>query len=1366
MPTYSSSTLNASAASKNSSDFDCDFRERAKVLLDHSDSADPSLRPSSKARLGEPSSHGITIRPIASTQESYNTSHRSEMSIELSSLSPSKNLKTPARPGTPLESAVSSCKTSSAVGHSTPGSSPPVVGGVKISVTRKSRLPWLDGTRQSVPRATTMPMPGAFVDATAAAANDRSRSSISSSLRHSPVLPQERPLPLLPLDIPTLQSRAASGIEPPEQPILKGIPIRTTPVTVPPLRIPTRSFTAQLEYAASPASSFSEPMHDGMPISRKVLEQDDGHVQLNGSTKARVKGILKQPTRSFGRHPSLPRDPFDVSIQRLDHLMGEASHLAQDAAERGNADDLYGILESANAAANNASALKDTHTDVLNNRLSDSDHTSTYSSISSSSDSGNSKFTAPQLFFRQLSPQRRASTPMFRLPGETITRDWAYASGTLACDANEIRRRRKSLPDEAMLTPSPMDTADTESRRSLLSHASSMGQSMLKRGSRQPMGFEGPDSPFDNSPRTDVHGPRYTEQDPKPLPSWGADKFNEKDYVNTDALKSQRHVTLKEGQRWSIHHHRRQPIARNWSTQRKRLTAVVTCLNTALIGMIIGIYAGEVPAIQFKLTDQHHYVNVGNVLLYLGMMLSTFFFWPLPLLHGRKPYTVTALAVVLPLHFPQALMVMETRDPNLVRYRVGLLVPRALIGFALGFVHINLFSTLLDLFGASLQSENPHGEVVIVEDVRRHGGGMGLWLGGWSFCFIGSLAVGFFVGAEIISGLDVSWGFYISVILVAVMLLLNVMTPETRRSPHRRTMREVQMTNMNVERRVGRGEVKIHISGEGPMNWREEVLAGIQLSLKMFDQVGFFLMSSYLGWVYAQVWLIIVLLGNLLSTEYRWRPEYIGLGSTAMAVGAALAIPLSRANLFSRSRDHGPRTDSMTFQPRLTWTSHLVRRTAFMTILPLAGLAYTLGSAGRNVNYMVPIAFSGLVGFVSNLAVAECHGIIMETFDTSDLQPGVNSRHRLQSLAVSDQRRRTSYSSYPRVSAGLAVTHSLGFGLAAAATGVSGALTRAVGAQKATGIVASILAVFTVLLTLALLRYKSVQVIPNELFGSGFGSGDNERRGSAASTKSWRAVIIGNPSGAAARVEVMMSWRKTRIMNVTTGLNATHVDGVPAPGSIGGCPFAGCRSPRGRGEGGVVAAVWRPGPPKWTLRVPPTPPPGGPFVTDHPVPRVSYLTARCCALAASVGRFRPYAFHTLGSNRVHCCFKSNTHLLLLSLDLRCKAATRHSRLLRRAFTYPCPLAQPCALPEHPWPPLAPLPDRLARRFASIATLPRLASLHLFPHRRRHRQTLVNRWILPLPRSLLTVSAVLSVLEHPPTLLHSHHRHRRSVRSGV
>ncbi len=68
------------------------------------------------------------------------------------------------------------------------------------------------------------------------------------------------------------------------------------------------------------------------------------------------------------------------------------------------------------------------------------------------------------------------------------------------------------------------------------------------------------------------------------------------------------------------------------------------------------------------------------------------------------------------------------------------------------------------------------------------------------------------------------------------------------------------------------------------------------------------------------------------------------LGVFPIAVGAMLAIPLSKANIFSRARTHRPRTDSMTVMAEMTWTSHMARRLSFTVVLPFAGLVYTLVS--------------------------------------------------------------------------------------------------------------------------------------------------------------------------------------------------------------------------------------------------------------------------------------------------------------------------------------------------------------------------------------------------------------------------------------
>ena len=193
------------------------------------------------------------------------------------------------------------------------------------------------------------------------------------------------------------------------------------------------------------------------------------------------------------------------------------------------------------------------------------------------------------------------------------------------------------------------------------------------------------------------------------------------------------------------------PVARNWSNSRKQIAALVACINTACIGFVLGIYAGEVPAIQYVVVDFHRVMILGNVGLYCGLAISTLIFWPLPLLHGRKPYTIAGLTLSLCLQIPQGLAVMEFHDPSDRRYRIILLLSRAISGFVFGFVNINVFATLLDVFGASLKSSRSNNDLDDPNDVRRHGGGMGVWLAVVSWCSIGSIALGFMIGAFIIS---------------------------------------------------------------------------------------------------------------------------------------------------------------------------------------------------------------------------------------------------------------------------------------------------------------------------------------------------------------------------------------------------------------------------------------------------------------------------------------------------------------------------------------------------------------------------------------------------------------------------------------
>jgi MFS family permease len=326
------------------------------------------------------------------------------------------------------------------------------------------------------------------------------------------------------------------------------------------------------------------------------------------------------------------------------------------------------------------------------------------------------------------------------------------------------------------------------------------------------------------------------------------------------SLRGKNHVSLNE------HHHKgfslaqshkRQSIARDWSPGRKRFVASVACFSTALIGILVGIYAGETPAIQYYIVDFHHYTVLGNVFFFIGLAVPTLFFWPLPLLHGRKPYILGSMSLAMPLLFPQALAVGSFRSPYVSIYRVGLLLSRATMGFCLGFANMNFKSMLTDLFGASLQSTNPHQEHVDEFDVRRHGGGMGVWLGLWTWSALGSIGLGFLIGAVIVNHLPPAYGFYVSIVIIAFVMLLNVLCPEVRRSAFRRSVAEV-VNGPEVSRRLARGEVKMHLVQSGPKWWGEEFHYGVMLSLKMLRQPGFMVMAAYVAWIYGQMVLNIL----------------------------------------------------------------------------------------------------------------------------------------------------------------------------------------------------------------------------------------------------------------------------------------------------------------------------------------------------------------------------------------------------------------------------------------------------------------------------------------------------------------------------
>lgn len=205
-----------------------------------------------------------------------------------------------------------------------------------------------------------------------------------------------------------------------------------------------------------------------------------------------------------------------------------------------------------------------------------------------------------------------------------------------------------------------------------------------------------------------------------------------------------------------------------------------------------------------------------------------------------------------------------------------------------------------------------------------------------------------------------------------------------------------------------------------------------------------------------------------------------------------------------------------------------------MLVLPFAGMAYTVSSSGPPTPFILPILFAALIGFLSGLAIAECHGLIMENFDTSDLQPGMTGRPRGKSGDKSALKR-TNYSSFPRVSSGIGITQGIGYLLAAVATGIGGVAQRHIGQQAATGVMAGILLLLTFLLLGVLVRFKEVQIIPDSK-KEAMERWKDARRASMIQKENtgtemeepWRPTIIGNPTGINRRMSILESGSLSR----------------------------------------------------------------------------------------------------------------------------------------------------------------------------------------------------------------------------------------------
>lgn len=305
----------------------------------------------------------------------------------------------------------------------------------------------------------------------------------------------------------------------------------------------------------------------------------------------------------------------------------------------------------------------------------------------------------------------------------------------------------------------------------------------------------------------------------------------------------------------------------DWSLPKKRYAAGVHCGVIILLGFIVGCYGGESAAIKASLGISTSLTSMGNVLFILGVAIPSLIFWPLSLLHGRKPYVLLSIALTIPLQLPQALSLPPHTIPNQERsmapFIVCILFFRAVSGFIFGFASMNVLATLIDLFGPDTGA-CCRGGVVFNSSTPVEGqdkfhlvpGGeagarIGIWLGIWAWMFFAFGGVGYLVGQLIISQSSPAWGFWIVAIVATVLLFLVWLVPEVR-PPWRKqrpiNRRRAGWKGEEENQHEDRGEITMVVSGTSPKWWWEEIQAGVVLSWRMCNQLGFLVMATYVGW--------------------------------------------------------------------------------------------------------------------------------------------------------------------------------------------------------------------------------------------------------------------------------------------------------------------------------------------------------------------------------------------------------------------------------------------------------------------------------------------------------------------------------------
>lgn len=303
------------------------------------------------------------------------------------------------------------------------------------------------------------------------------------------------------------------------------------------------------------------------------------------------------------------------AIEGLEHMVQEAVELTENTSNQAQVEEIYDIIQDARNAVEEASGdptrqLMATVSPLEASGFSDEEDEDALSSFTSRSSSnrypehsmpGRTPPLPPAFVESNILGQPIDSVPKVGLHRDSTSFDWAYprpkslsqntsSSSSSKGEKSEDRGRSEfSTRSDLLLPPQPSQTAPREHVDFVLrpvTRDESRGRSRWRFAGESRSHRHRRHKSFDNGSRSRNRRPRSS--------SFGRldTSFDEE---NPPAKKYGGELTVREQAHYHTfslrRHHRRQPIARNWSTGKKRLTATIACLNTALLGIVVGVYA-------------------------------------------------------------------------------------------------------------------------------------------------------------------------------------------------------------------------------------------------------------------------------------------------------------------------------------------------------------------------------------------------------------------------------------------------------------------------------------------------------------------------------------------------------------------------------------------------------------------------------------------------------------------------------------------------------------------------------------------------------------------------------------------------------